>query len=196
MVKEISWWIRARKRSYCANVDFFGLFWHLFVCIPYISTQKSDNFTTDLLLFIAHRGELSFLFYLAAFPASQDWFEPVCAYQLSALIIIFFLILLMFCCFLWSFTNKKCHYWSSWEWDLTISYMCCAFRNSWDTSQLIPPLVLIDFDVFMFYVFMFIGLPRHCHYSDSYMWHPATSSSWIDLKSVFTNWMMKMWLRA
>lgn len=91
MVKEISWWIRARKRSYCANVDFFGLFWHLFVCIPYISTQKSDNFTTDLLLFIAHRGELSFLFYLAAFPASQDWFEPVCAYQLSALIIIFFL---------------------------------------------------------------------------------------------------------
>ena len=146
MVTEISWWIRARKRSHCADVDFFNYlyFSDIFLCVlptflhkSQIILQQTFFFFFFFTFYCTSGGNYHFFF---IWPPSQHHKTDLnLSVHISSLPLLFF-ILLMFCCFLWSFTNNKCHYWSSWEWDLTISYMCGAFRNSWDTSLQIPPL--------------------------------------------------------
>ena len=48
------------------------------------------------------------------------------------------------------FTNLKCVYLSSWEWDSTLNCLCGVFRNSWDKILLILSLILIVNELYFY----------------------------------------------
>ena len=114
----------------CFNwVSFLPTFEHIW-------TFSSSHFQNKLVTFNAFKRDYQLLLSLvmhAAFPTSQDWFQPIRCVSVSNLhgldVPIFTV-----CCCSGRFTNSKCGYLTSWEWDSTINYLCGAFRNIWDKS--------------------------------------------------------------